>query len=103
MFVGMSRQICVDLFAEIIKIRPDWAGTKIANKEGKEVGYNQEDGAIRIIMTGNATDAADIQQHVFTKGAKKRLEKRFKDPDDPLKIVIAATQCTSINRCPATT
>lgn len=88
MFVGMSRQICVDLFAEIIKLRPGWAGTKIENGEGKEVGYNHEDGAIRIIMTGNATDAADIQQHVFTKRNKKRLEKRFKDPDDPLKIVI---------------
>ena len=88
MFVGMSRQICVDLFAEIIKLRPDWAGTKIENDDGKDVGYNHEDGAIRIIMTGNASDAADIQQHVYTKRNKKRLEKRFKDPDDPLKIVI---------------
>ena len=88
MFVGMSRQICVDLFAEIIKLRPDWAGTKIKNDEGREVGYNHEDGAIRIIMTGSATDASDIQQHVFTKRNKKRLEKRFKDPDDPLNIVI---------------
>ena len=39
-------------------------------------------------MTGSATDASDIQQHVFTKQNKRRLEKRFKDPDDPLKIVI---------------
>lgn len=88
MFVGMSRQICVDLFAEIIKLRPDWAGTKIKNDEGREVGYNHEDGAIRIIMTGSATDKADIQQHVFTKSQKKRLEKRFKAPGDPLKMVI---------------
>ena len=88
MFVGMSRQICVDLFAEIVKLRPAWAGSKITNDEGKEVGYNHEDGAIRIIMTGSATDKADLQQHVFTKRNKKRLEKRFKDPDDPLKIVI---------------
>ena len=76
------------MFAEIIKLRPDWEGTKITNDEGKEAGYNHEDGAIRIIMTGNATDAPDIQQHVFTKRNKKRLEKRFKNPDDPLKIVI---------------
>ena len=88
MFVGMSRQICVDLFAEIIKLRPDWAGSKITNDEGKEVGYNHEDGAIRIIMTASATDKADMQQHSYIKRAKKRLEKRFKDPDDPLKIVI---------------
>ncbi|MDV6033166.1 MAG: type I restriction endonuclease subunit R [Phycisphaera sp. RhM] len=88
MFVGMSRQICVDLFAEIIKLRPEWEGTKITNDEGKEVGYNHEDGAIRIIMTGSATDKSDIQQHVYTGRAKKRLEKRFKDPNDPLKVVI---------------
>nr|WP_196784638.1 type I restriction enzyme endonuclease domain-containing protein [Crateriforma conspicua] len=84
----MSRQICVDLFDEIIALRPDWAGTKIKNDEGQEVGYNHEDGAIRIIMTGSATDKPDLQQHVFTNRAKKRLEKRFKDPNDPLKIVI---------------
>lgn len=88
MVVAMSRQICVDLFAEIIKLRPEWAGTMIKNDEGKEVGYNHEGGAIRIVMTGSATDASDIQQHVFTKRNKRRLEKRFKDPDDPLKIVI---------------
>lgn len=88
MFVGMSRQICVDLFDKIIKLRPEWEGSKITNDEGKDVGYNHEDGAIRIIMTGSATDKADLQQHVYTKRAKKRLEKRFKDPDDPLKIVI---------------
>lgn len=88
MFVGMSRQICVDLFDEIVKLRPGWAGTKIQNGDGKEVGFNHEDGAIRIVMTGSATDKSDIQQHVFTKRQKKRLEKRFKDPGDPLKIVI---------------
>jgi type I restriction enzyme R subunit len=88
MFVGMSRQICVDLFAAIIKLRPEWEGTKIQNDDGKDVGYNPEDGAIRIVMTGSATDKADLQQHVFTGRQKKRLEKRFKDPDDSLKIVI---------------
>lgn len=87
MFVAMSRDICVSLFDEITALRPDWAGSKIT-KDGKEIGYNPEDGAIRIIMTGNATDRPGLQQHVFTKAQKKRLEKRFKDPKDPLKIVI---------------
>lgn len=66
-------------------LRPDWAGSKITNDEGKEVGYYREDGAIRIILPGSATDAADIQQHVFTKRAKRRLGKRFaEDRDCPL-------------------
>ena len=87
MAVCMSRDICVALFDEIIKLRPDWAGSKIV-KDGKVVGYNPEDGAIRIIMTGTASDDPELQEHVFTKGQKKRLEKRFKDPTDPLRIVI---------------
>ena len=88
MFVGMSRQICVDLFEEIIRLRPAWVGSKLTNDEGKEVGYSHEDGGIRIIMTASASDRSDMQQHAYTKRAKKRLEKRFKDPADPLKIVI---------------
>ena len=87
MVVAMSRDICVALFDEIIKLRPGWAGSKI-RKDGKEIGYNPEDGAIRIIMTGNATDRPGLQEHVFSKAQKKRLAKRFKDPKDPLRIVI---------------
>lgn len=87
MIVAMSRDICVNLFDEIIALRPDWAGTKL-QKNGQDIGYNPEDGAIRIIMTGSASDRAPIQQHVFSKAQKKRLEARFKDPTDPLKLVI---------------
>ena len=87
MFVAMSRDICVGLFDEIIKLRPEWSGTKLT-KDGKEVGYNPEDGAIRVIMTGAASDRPGLQKHIFTKAQKKRLAKRFKDPSDPLRIVI---------------
>jgi type I restriction enzyme R subunit len=87
MFVAMSRDICVGLFDEIVKLRPQWMGTML-RKNGKDIGYNPEDGVIRIIMTGCASDKPHIQPHVFTKAQKKRLERRFKDPTDPLKIVI---------------
>lgn len=87
MFVAMSRDICVGLFDEIVELRPDWAGSKLIN-DGKPIGYNAEDGAIRVIMSTSASDKADLQPHVFTKAQKKRLERRFKDPLDPLKIVI---------------
>jgi type I restriction enzyme R subunit len=87
MIVAMSRDICVSLFDEIIALRPEWAGTKLT-KDGKEIGWNHEDGAIRIVMTGTASDKPGIQDHVFSKGQKKRLERRFKDPKDPLKLVI---------------
>ncbi len=101
MIVCMSREICVDLFDKIIGLRPDWEGTR-REKRGQDIGYNPEDGAIRIIMSGSsatakkknkasgskATDSKKLRDHVFTRAEKKRLEKRFKDPNDPLKLVI---------------
>lgn len=83
MIVTMSRDICVDLFDEIIALRPHWAGSRLDNDT-----YNPEDGTIRIVMTGSASDREHLQPHLYTKRQKKRLEKRFKDPQDPLKLVI---------------
>jgi len=82
--VGMSRDICVSLFNEIIALRPQWAGTRL---EGSSA-YNPEDGVIRIVMTGSASDRSELQSHIYSKAQKKRLERRFKDPDDSLKLVI---------------
>lgn len=88
MVVCMSRQICFDLFNAITAIRPEWKGSLLKNEGGEDDGYNNEDGSIRIVMTGSASDDEAIQKHVYTKKQKKRLEQRFKSPDDPLKIVI---------------
>jgi type I restriction enzyme R subunit len=76
MVVGMSRRICVDLYNAIIKLRPEW--------------HSEDDkqGVIKIVMTGNATDPLDWQQHVRTKARREELAKRFKNADDPFKIVI---------------
>ncbi|MBL7981934.1 MAG: type I restriction endonuclease subunit R [Flavobacteriales bacterium] len=83
MIVCMSRQICVDLFNELVKLRPQWAGTLEPGK-----GYSASDGALRVVMTGNATDEAQLQPHLYTKQQRKELEKRFKKPDDTLRLVI---------------
>ncbi len=76
MVVAMSRDICVHLYNEIIKLRPDWHDT------------NPESGAIKIVMTGSASDKELLRPHIYSGQVKKRLEKRFKDPEDPLRIVI---------------
>ena len=88
MIVGMSRDICVSLFDEIIALRPEWAGTRLDSKNGSSGAYNPEDGAIRIVMTGSASDRPELQQHVYSRAQKKRLERRFKKADEPLKLVI---------------
>ncbi|AMC35574.1 type I restriction endonuclease subunit R [Janthinobacterium sp. B9-8] len=76
MVVAMSREICVHLYNELIKLRPDW------HNDDPELG------AIKIVMTGSASDKALLRPHIYPKQVKKRLEKRFKDPNDPLQLVI---------------
>jgi type I restriction enzyme, R subunit len=76
MAVTMSREICVHLYNEIVKLRPNWHSD------------DPEQGAIKIIMTGSASDKALLRPHVHSSQVKKRLEKRFKDPADPLRMVI---------------
>jgi len=76
MIVSMSRDICAHLYNEIIKLRPDWHDP------------DPEKGAIKIVMTGSASDKPLLQPHIYNKQTKKRLEKRFKDVKDPLKLVI---------------
>ncbi len=76
MIVCMSRRICVALHDEIIKLRPEW--------------YDKADdkGAIKIIMTGSATDPLDWQEHIRNKAKRKAISDRLKDPQDDLKMII---------------
>ena len=76
MVVSMSRDICVHLYNEIVKLRPDWHSA------------DSEQGAVKVIMTGSASDKALLRPHIYSSQVKKRLEKRFKDPVDPLRMVI---------------
>ena len=76
MIAAMSREICVHLYNEIVKLRPQWHDD------------DPEKGEIKIVMTGSASDKALLRPHIYPSLVKKRLEKRFKDPGDPLKLVI---------------
>jgi type I restriction enzyme R subunit len=76
MIVCMSRRICVDLYHQIVKLRPEW--------------HNDDDkmGAIKVVMTGSASDDESWQPHVRNKPRRKDLADRFRDPADPLKVVL---------------
>lgn len=76
MIVCMSRDICAELYNAIVALRPDWHDA------------DPEKGAIKVVMTGSAADKPSLQPHLYSQQVKKRLEKRFKDPADPLKLVI---------------
>ncbi|KRG85673.1 type I restriction endonuclease subunit R [Stenotrophomonas sp. CW117] len=76
MVVCMSRRICVKLYDEIVKLRPDWHST------------DDNAGAVKIVMTGAASDPQEWQQHIGNKARRDLLAKRARDPKDPLKLVI---------------
>lgn len=76
MAVCMSRRICVDLYNEIIKLRPDWHSD------------DDDKGAIKIVMTGSASDPLEWQPHIGNKKRRDDLAKRARDPEDPLKLVL---------------
>ncbi|MES0488916.1 MAG: type I restriction endonuclease subunit R [Leptospirales bacterium] len=88
MIVCMSREICVQLFDAITEIKPEWKGTLHKKEQGDAGYYDSADGAIRIVMTGSASDKKHFQPHIYAKLQKKNLEKRFKNPTDPLRLVI---------------
>lgn len=88
MIVCMSRDICVQYFNALIELRPEWAGSLVTKDKESTGYYNPQDGAVRIVMTGSASDNATLQPHIYNKRHKKVLEKRFKNPDDELQIVI---------------
>ncbi|MFT4046567.1 MAG: type I restriction endonuclease subunit R [Solimonas sp.] len=76
MVVCMSRRIAVALYDEIVKLRPDW--------------HSEDDkaGAVKVVMTGAASDLPAWQPHIGNKARRDLLAKRARDPKDPLKLVI---------------
>ena len=76
MVVCMSRRICIDLYRELTRLRPQW--------------HDDDDtlGAVKVVMTGSASDPLDWQPHIRNKARREELAQRFRDPDDPLKVVL---------------
>jgi type I restriction enzyme R subunit len=76
MIVAMSRRIAAQLYAEIIKLRPQWHNDDLKK------------GVIKVVMTSASSDGPDISKHHTTKDQRRVLADRMKDPDDELKLVI---------------
>ena len=76
MVVCMSRRICIDLYRELARLRPEWH----ADDDGK--------GAMKVVMTGSASDPLEWQPHIRNKARREELAQRFRDPGDPLSVVL---------------
>ena len=76
MVVCMSRRICVAMYRAIRELRPDWHGD------------DDDAGSLKVVMTGSASDDLEWQDHIRSKPRLERLADRFRDPADPLRLVI---------------
>lgn len=76
MIVTMSRRIAVDLYAQIIALRPDWHSDEDA------------EGVIKVVITGDATDPKRFQPHIRNNAQRRALKQRASDANDPLELVI---------------
>ena len=76
MIVGMTRNICVRLYNEIVALKPEWHNDDL------------DKGMIKVIMTSSSDDPELFQPHHTTKQQRKDLATRMKDTNDDLKLVI---------------
>jgi len=76
MVVCMSRRIAVELYRQVVALRPEWHG------DGDDAG------SIKVVMTGSASDPLAMQPHIRNKPRRESLAGRFRDPSDPFRIVI---------------
>ena len=76
MIVCMSRRICIDLYRELRRLRPEW--------------HDEDDGKgqLKVVMTGSASDPPDWQPHIRNKPRREALAKRFRDAGDSLQMVL---------------
>ncbi|CAG0968008.1 partial Type-1 restriction enzyme R protein, partial [Anaerolineae bacterium] len=89
MIVCMSRRICVEMHDAIKKLRPEW--------------HNEDDdkGTIKVVMSGSASDPQGWQPHIRNKPRREALANRFRDPEDPLKLVIVRDMWLTGFDCPS--
>jgi type I restriction enzyme, R subunit len=74
--VCATRQICADLYGQIIGLKPDWHHDDI------------DKGKIKVVYTGGPDDPAPIQRHVRRPSRNKLIQHRAKDIDDALELII---------------
>jgi type I restriction enzyme R subunit len=74
--VGSTREICASLYEQIVALRPDWHDDAV------------DKGVVKVVYSGSATDSGTVAKHVRRDGQNKVIQKRLKDAEDPLQIVI---------------
>jgi type I restriction enzyme R subunit len=83
-----SRRICVELYKQIVKLRPEW--------------HSDDDnkGFIKVLMTGSTDDPPEWQPHIRNKKRRKELKDRFANPQSLPKIMIVRDMLLTGFDCP---
>lgn len=88
MIVCMTRQIAVDLYAQIVKLRPHWHSDDL------------DKGKVKVVMTSSSDDPESFQPHNTSKKDRKFLANRIKDIHDELELVIVQSMWLTGFDCP---
>jgi type I restriction enzyme R subunit len=88
MAVCMSRAICMNLYDEIVALRPDW------HSEDDSAGF------VKVVMTGSVSEGERIASHARTKARREALARRYKDPEDDFRVVIVCDMWLTGFDCP---
>ncbi|NEA34303.1 type I restriction endonuclease subunit R [Streptomyces sp. SID13031] len=76
MVVCATREICVRVFDALAERRPVW----VSDEVGK--------GVMKIVFHGDRSDPEHLRKHSLRKSQQKIVQKRAKDPDDELELLI---------------
>lgn len=74
--VTATRDIAARLYEEIVTLRPEWHDDAV------------DRGVIKVVYSGSAKDQGLVAKHVRRDAQNKIIQKRLKDPDEELQIVI---------------
>jgi type I restriction enzyme R subunit len=76
MLVGGTREICANLYTEIVRLRPDWHSDDLAK------------GKIKVVYSSSASDEGVVTAHRRRDSESKVIKERLRQVDDELEIVI---------------
>jgi type I restriction enzyme R subunit len=76
MIVAMTRKIAINLYNEIIALRPHWENDDLMK------------GVLKVVITSSSSDGPEFAPHRTSKEDRQKLAARIKDVKDELEIVI---------------
>lgn len=88
LIVCATREICANLYEQIIKLRPAWHDNDLTK------------GKLKVVYTGDPSDPEPISRHVRRPSQNKAVQGRMRRPEDELELVIVQSMWLTGFDCP---